>query len=131
MNDRILRSVRSLSGFSRSFSFATLALLFCLTSTFSPLVSAQNAPGTPKTHRKVVVMFDPEYPTILKNGHFQGQVRLEATVLASGAVSKVEIKGGNPMLAQCASEAVMKWKYAPGPAQTVEEVIFSFNSDKR
>ncbi len=34
------------------------------------------------------------------------------------------------MLAQYASQAVMNWKYAPGPAQTVEEVVFTFNANK-
>ena len=76
-------------------------------------------------------MYDPEYPAIMKNGHFEGQVRVEATVLATGAVSKVEIKGGNPILAQCAAEAVAKWKYAPAPAQSIEEITFTFNADKR
>jgi len=76
-------------------------------------------------------MVEPEYPAVLKNGHFEGQVRLEATVLASGSVSRVEVKGGNPMLSQYASQAVMKWKYAPGPAQTTEQVVFNFNSNVR
>jgi TonB family protein len=73
------------------------------------------------------MMFEPEYPTVLKNGHFQGQVRLEATVGPNGTVSKVEVKGGNPILAQYASQAVMRWKYAPGPVQTIEQVVFNFN----
>ncbi len=76
-------------------------------------------------------MFEPEYPTILKNGHFEGQVRLEATVLPNGNVAKVDPKGGNPMLLQYASQAVMKWKYAPGPDKTVEEVVFVFNPNSR
>ena len=73
-------------------------------------------------------MSQPEYPAVLKSGHFEGKVRLEATVLPNGSVTKVETKGGNPMLAQYAVEAVMKWKFAPGPAQTVEEVSFNFNN---
>jgi len=76
-------------------------------------------------------MAEPEYPYVLRNGHFEGQVRLEATVLPNGTVSKVECKGGNPMLAQYASQAVMRWKYAPGPAQTVEEAVFNFNPNNR
>lgn len=93
----------------------------------SAIVSAQTAA---KIHRKALVRVQPEYPTVLKNGHFEGQVRLEATVLPNGTVSKVDVKGGNPMLCQYAQEAVMKWKYAPGPAQTVEEVVFDFNPYK-
>ncbi len=96
--------------------------LFCCLSSIS--VHAQSAL---KSRRKAVVMVEPEYPTVLKTGHFEGQVRLDATVLANGTVSNVQIKGGNPMLCQYAAKAVMHWKYAPGPAQTVEEVIFNFN----
>jgi TonB family protein len=86
------------------------------------------AQSTAKTGRKVLVTVQPIYPAILKNGHFEGQVRLDASVLANGTVSKVEIRGGNPIFAQYAVEAVMKWKYTPGPAPTVEEVLFNFNS---
>lgn len=81
-----------------------------------------------KAHRKAVVKVQPVYPQVLKNGHFEGQVRIYATVMPDGSVSKAEIKGGNPMFSQYAAEAVMKWKYAPGPAQTVEEVIFNFDA---
>jgi TonB family protein len=101
-------------------------LLLCLTAFSTRRLAAQTAT---KTHRKVLQMFEPEYPTILKNGHFEGQVRLEATVLPNGNVSRVEPKGGNPMLSQYASQAVMKWKYAPGPDKTVEEVVFVFNAN--
>jgi TonB family protein len=104
-------------------------LLLCLTASSSRQLLAQSAPAKP--HRKVIVMFDPEYPTIMKNGHFDGQVRLEATVSANGSVAKIEVKGGNPILAQCASQAVTRWKYAPAPAQTVEDVIFNFNANSR
>jgi TonB family protein len=117
-----------LSGFQASFSLVAFALLFGSMANLAPQLLAQNAP---KLHRKVVVMFDPEYPAILKNGRFEGQVRLEATVAPNGTVSKVEVKGGNPILAQYASQAVTRWKYAAGPAQTVEEVVFNFNATNR
>ena len=106
----------------------TAAMLLCLVAGFPASLTAQNA-STAKPHRKVLVMVEPEYPAVLKNGHFEGQVRLEATVLANGNVSHVEVKGGNPMLSQYASQAVMKWKYAPGAAQTSEEVVFNFNAN--
>jgi TonB family protein len=101
------------------------ALLCCLPG------SHLHAQSAAKPHRKVLVMIDPDYPTVLKNGHFVGQVRLDATILPNGSVSKVEIKGGNPMLSQYASQAVMKWKYAPAAAQSVEEVVFNFNPNSR
>jgi TonB family protein len=92
------------------------------------IVSVHSAAQTAdKPHRKVVVRVEPDYPFVLRNGHFEGQVRLEVTVLPNGSVAKVEPKGGNPMLSQYAQQAVMHWKYAPGPAQTVEEAVFVFN----
>jgi outer membrane biosynthesis protein TonB len=106
-----------------------LALLVCGMTSATPPIQAQTAPA--KIKRKVLVMTEPDYPYILRNGHFDGQVRLEATVLPNGNVSHVECKGGNPMLAQYASQAVMHWKYAPGPAQTLEEAVFVFKPDNR
>jgi len=133
--DRRFRSVRNLTDVMSRLPLASLTLLLCLVAVATPALPAQNAQNAQgaqnatKPHRKVLVMFEPEYPTILKNGHFEGQVRLEATVLATGTVTKVECKGGNPMLAQYAQQAVMRWKYAPAPAQTVEDVVFVFNAN--
>ena len=121
--------MRSVSEVETKSVLAAFMFVFCLMASSVPRLLAQSAPAKP--HRKVLVMFDPEYPTIMKNGHFDGQVRLEATVSANGSVSKVEVKGGNPILAQCATQAVTRWKYAPAPAQTVEDVIFNFNANSR
>jgi outer membrane biosynthesis protein TonB len=119
-------SCRSRSGVGGRLLLAFMTLLLCLAPGSISRATAQSAPPA-KTKRKVAVMVEPDYPYILRNGHFEGQVRLEATVLPNGNVSKVEPKGGNPMLSQYAAQAVMHWKYAPGPAQTLEEVVFSFN----
>ena len=124
--DRQFRTVRNLSVRNR-LCLAALAVLLGLMDVSTPRLLAQD---TAKIHRKVLVMTEPDYPYVLRNGHFEGQVRLAATVLPNGTVSKVECKGGNPMLAQYASQAVMHWKYAPGPAQTVEEAVFTFNATK-
>jgi len=124
MKDRLFRKGRNAGGVGRALSLVILTLVVSLALVSVPHISAQ----TPaKTKRKVVVMVEPEYPYILRNGHFEGQVRLEVTVLPNGNVSKVEPKGGNPMLSQYAAQAVMHWKYAPGPAQTTEEAVFVFN----
>ena len=127
MTNRSLLTVRSLASLRNTFFLVNVALQLCLTSGSAPRAFAQD---TVKTHRKVLVMTEPDYPFVLRNGHFEGQVRLAATVLPNGTVTKVECKGGNPMLAQYASMAVMHWKYAPGPAQTVEEAVFVFNASR-
>jgi TonB family protein len=54
-------------------------------------------------------------------------VRLKATVTAEGKVSNVDVIGGNPILAESAASAVMKWKFAPAATQTVEDVSISFS----
>jgi TonB family protein len=84
-----------------------------------------------KPLRKVLVSYQPQYPEILQKGHFESTVRLAVSVQANGSVSKVETKGGNPMLARYAMEAVAKWKFAPGPAATVEEVSFHFGENTK
>jgi len=128
VSDRLFRRIWSLGGVNGRVALSAVALLICLLAGFTPRVQAQTT--APKPKRKVLVMTEPDYPYILRNGHFEGQVRLEATVLPNGSVIKVECKGGNPMLAQYASQAVMHWKYAPGPDKTVEEAIFVFKPDK-
>ncbi|MFZ0773444.1 MAG: energy transducer TonB [Candidatus Sulfotelmatobacter sp.] len=84
---------------------------------------AQNAPRP----RKVLVSVKPQYSEILKRAQIGGVVRLRATVLANGTVSNVDILGGNPILAESAATAVMKWKFAPAATQTVENVTLNFN----
>lgn len=119
------RNRRVLGNFAGKAIFALVTLALVSVAGFTTQTSAQTA----KTKRKVISSVQPDYPYILRNGHFEGQVKLEATVQPSGNVTKVDIKGGNPMLSQYAQIAVMRWKYAPGPAQTLEEVVFTFNSN--
>jgi TonB family protein len=89
-----------------------------------PLASAQRSTSPA---RKILTTVKPDYPPLLKHEQIGGLVRLAATVLPDGTVSKVEIRGGNPILAESAVAAVMKWKYAPAGSQTVEEVSLSFS----
>jgi outer membrane biosynthesis protein TonB len=120
------RALRNFAGIGKLFAIAALMLL--VLSVQSQHVLAQ-APG--KTARKVVVRIEPEYPDFFRNGHFEARVIAEATVLPNGNVSSVEIKGGNPMFAEFATKALMKWKYVPAPVQTVEPVIFNFRTNPR
>jgi TonB family protein len=80
-----------------------------------------------KAGRKVLVSVKPEYPDLLKHQQIGGLVRLVATVEPDGAVKRVEVRGGNPILAESAATAVSKWKYAPGPSETSEEISLSFS----
>ncbi|MGO9087554.1 MAG: energy transducer TonB [Candidatus Sulfotelmatobacter sp.] len=107
----------------RWLSFTILPLALCLTAAFVPSSLAQKAE---KVERKLIVTSKPEYPELLRRAQVGGLVRLKATVLPNGAVTNIELLGGNPILAERAVTAVKKWKYAPGPAQTIEDVTVSF-----
>ena len=77
-----------------------------------------------KSNRRVVRTSEPDYPTIVKNAHIGGSVRLNVTVLANG-----EVLGGNPIFTESATKAVLKWKYAPAATQTKEAVQINFTPD--
>jgi TonB family protein len=98
-------------------------MLLCVFAVCAPKVLAQK----PASGRKLVFTTKPDYPSLLRYQQIGGLVRLVATVLPDGKVSKVEIRGGNPILAESASTAVMKWRYAPAAFQTSEEVSISFS----
>jgi outer membrane biosynthesis protein TonB len=116
-------------------SFARIENLLCLAALLVLLLPVQPgfivAQAPAKNARKVLVRVEPDYPDFFRNGHFEARVVAEATVLPNGNVSSIEIKGGNPMFAEFATKALMKWKYVPAPAQTVEQVIFNFRTNPR
>lgn len=99
-----------------------LLLLIGLGFTASASLAAQES-----AHRKILVRVNPEYPDTLRMAQIGGLVRLSVTVTANGNVTQAEVRGGNPILAEKAQQAVLKWKFAAGPAQTVEDVRISFS----
>ncbi len=76
--------------------------------------------------RKVVARVQPGYPALLRAARIGGIVKLNATVLPNGTVSKVSIIGGNPILAEEAAKAIRLWKFAPAHVPTNEIVSFNF-----
>jgi outer membrane biosynthesis protein TonB len=122
-------SYRAFRNFARIDNLFCVAALMVLLLPIQPGYIVAEAPA--KSARKVLVRVEPEYPDFFRNGHFEARVIAAATVLPNGNVSSVEIKGGNPMFAEFATKALMKWKYVPAPAQTVEQVIFNFRTNPR
>ena len=83
------------------------------------IVPAGNA-----AHRTLITRVEPEYPETLKYLNIGGTVRLQVTISAKGNVEKVEVLGGNPILAESAISAVKQWVYTAGHSRiTVEESI--------
>jgi len=79
--------------------------------------------------RKVSVKVPPVYPTVARNMHIHGVVRVEAQVAPNGSVKAVEVKGGHPMLAQAAVTAVGHWKFEPAAHESTEVIEIKFDQE--
>src|SRR6266705_6095011 len=96
------------------------------------LFTFRTGPATAQTDestsdRKVVNKVVPSYPAIARSMNLSGTVKLEALVLANGSVKAVQVKGGNPLLAQSAQSAIREWKWEKAEHDTSELVEFNFN----
>ncbi|HSS97990.1 MAG TPA: energy transducer TonB [Terriglobales bacterium] len=80
-----------------------------------------------RTPRKLVHKTEPVYPQDLKRRSIGGVVKLDLKISASGNVEKVEIVGGNPILADSAAQAVKKWQYAPAGSSSSMILNLEFN----
>ena len=104
----------------RSPMLRTLAALVLLLS--AGLSLAETAARRPSKNNRPVA-----YPSTARQMHLSGIVKLEVLVAANGKVKKVDILGGNPVLAAAAADAVKDWSYEPAPAETSETVIVKFD----
>ena len=88
------------------------------------LALAQNEQSTGA--RKVIRQVIPLYPFLARQMGLSGTVELEALVTADGEVKTIQVKGGHPILAQSAQNAVRAWKWQKSDHETTELVEFSF-----
>ena len=107
----------SRSSFSWSFPVILLALLV------APYSQSQQDAAS---KRRVVEQSAPAYPNLARNMALQGVVRVEAAVSPDGSVKAVDVKGGHPVLAQAAVNAVRKWKWEAAPRESRELVEVKF-----
>jgi len=77
--------------------------------------------------RKVISRVLPEYPPVAKTMGIRGSVRVDVVVAPNGTVKSLEVKGGHPVLAQAAANAVRKWKWVPAAHETKEPVSVTFD----
>jgi TonB family protein len=82
--------------------------------------------GESQHGRKIVNKVVPVYPSTARNMSLTGTVKLEALVLANGTVKSIQVKGGNPLLAQAAQNAVREWKWAKAERESTEVLEFRF-----
>ncbi len=106
----------------------TLALLgfaALIVTVLSVPVQAQATDGTGDRHVKQKV--NPAYPDLAKRANISGTVKLEATIAPNGNVKNVKVVGGHPLLAGAAEDALRKWRFEPGTAETTTVIEFHFN----
>jgi TonB family protein len=85
----------------------------------------------PTASRKIVTKVMPEYPALARVAHLSGIAKVEAKVGSNGRVESVEIRGGHPLLAQAAANAVSKWRWEPSGHETEEIVDVKFVADSQ
>ncbi len=74
---------------------------------------------------------EPVYPEIAIRARIQGDVLLHAVIGRDGAIQKLNIVSGHPMLARAAIDAVSHWRYQPfllsgQPVEVETEVTVRF-----
>jgi TonB family protein len=104
------------------FAVALFVLLSVLM--FAPNQAA--AQESSESGRRVVNKVLPQYPGLARSMKIQGNVRADVLVAASGKVTSIEVKGGHPVLAQSAQDALRQWKWEPASHETHEIVELRF-----
>lgn len=76
--------------------------------------------------RKLVSRPAPEYPALARSLKLYGAVKVEVLVAPNGSVKSTDIRGGHPILAQAALDAVRRWKWEPEGHESHEVVEVKF-----
>jgi TonB family protein len=76
--------------------------------------------------RGIKVRVAPVYPEIAKRMRISGVVRVEVTVDPDGKVTDAKAISGNHALCTAAEDAVRRWRFAPGDAQSTVTVDITF-----
>jgi TonB family protein len=104
-----------------------VALVLLLFVTFSLRTHCFSQQDDPQNKRKVVNKVTPQYPAWARTMNLRGTVKVEALVSSEGRVTKVNVKGGHPVLAQAALNAVREWKWEPAGHESTEPVEVKFD----
>jgi TonB family protein len=78
------------------------------------------------SQRKITSEVQPQYPSFAQSMSLRGTVKLEAVISSDGSVKTVSVKGGHPVLAKAAVEAVQKWKWSAASQQSTEIIEIKF-----
>jgi TonB family protein len=101
-----------------------LRALACVLVLIFPYLYGQDSPANA---RAVITKVQPQYPALAQRTSIKGSVRLEVVVEPDGSVKSLNTKGGHPVLAQAAQDAIRQWKWQAASHETLESVEVRFD----
>ena len=102
-----------------------LVLVFLLAVT--PILASLRASAQdPATKRRLLNNTAPAYPALARNLALAGVVKADVLVAPDGSVKSVDVRGGHPVLAQAALNAVRRWKWEAAVHESREYVEVKF-----
>jgi TonB family protein len=110
------------SSFPALFSLVLIIFLCTVFTNSSFSQSQSEAPGK----RRLLERSQPAYPSLARTLRLKGVVRIEAVVSPDGSVRAVAIKGGHPVLADAAANAVRQWRWERASRESTELVEVEF-----
>jgi periplasmic protein TonB len=83
------------------------------------------------TQGRVLRRVQPPYPVIAKQAHIQGSVQVQIDISETGAVTKVTLLSGHPLLRDAALQAAKQWLFIPTelnglPVRAIGLLTFNF-----
>jgi TonB family protein len=96
-----------------------LLAVLCLTPTYSHSQEASK--------RRLLERVAAPYPALARSMALVGVVKVEVLVAPDGTVKTVDLKGGHPVLAQSAMNAVRHWKWETAAHESREVVEIKFS----
>src|ERR1700726_1270018 len=104
-----------------------VALVVLLFGSFSLPTHCFSQQDETQNRRKVINKVTPQYPALARTMNLRGTVKVEALVSSEGSAKKVNVKGGHPVLAQAALNAVREWKWEPTGHESTEPIEVKFD----
>lgn len=103
---------------------ALLVPLFATCALFAPHSDAQQETTT---KRRVMTRAAAPYPALARHMALAGVVKVDALIAPDGTVKSLDVKGGHPVLAQAAANAIRQWKWEPAAHESHELVEIRFS----
>jgi len=80
---------------------------------------------------KLLVLIQPDYPSLAMEARLQGDVHVTAIIDRNGKITEFKILDGNPLFVAAVQRALQKWRYRPTflhgePVEVVTEITVTF-----